>query len=672
MVSYLYAVVGVICLAVMLMLMTFTIGLRVKEHFNALLPSVFGMSVFYCICESVWGFMYSGLWGCTPGVLTWVTVLDLASSAVIVYLWFRYTGYYLEYTLRPWQGNLMLIPLVISVLLTVSSPFTGLVFTVDENMVYYAGPLRFIVFGEQYFYMAMILVATHVRLYRVVDDYVKKRLTYVSSYIFLIIVFAVMQHAFPYSPMSPIGYMLAAIVAFVGNLVRDREKNLKATTEFYQDTSVELYRTLEAIGKAYVSIHVFDLELNMQTSFSSTEHIDKFILPEDDGATQIKKVMRGVARYDFVAGLLEFVNLDTLPDRMEGKEVISYEFIGKNEGWCMSSFIRMESDENGRIKKVIHAVQNIDEAKRKEMETADALKHALEDKNVIYSEMLRGQQNGVIASDEYDKIVIINDAAAQIFGYDNAKKAPDNMYVLMEEITLDNNEKYEEKLAALRKDGESFTCYFSVAPHGKNLRYIMAQFKSMTLADGRRITITSMTDITRNREIEDELTVLSETDALTGINNRGSGEGKIEALLSAGETGMLCLIDVDKFKSINDTYGHQVGDKALIAIANTLKSSFRDSDIVMRLGGDEFAAFAVGMTSESVATNSLNELIYRVSNIRIPEAEDLRIGISAGISFAKADTIYTFAELYRRSDSVMYECKAKSESAYAFYSRNKL
>lgn len=78
---------------------------------------------------------------------------------------------------------------------------------------------------------------------------------------------------------------------------------------------------------------------------------------------------------------------------------------------------------------------------------------------------------------------------------------------------------------------------------------------------------------------------------MTGIWNRRHGEKLIEQALRDKVKGMMCIIDCDKFKSINDTYGHAVGDEVIIAIAHTLKNACRKDDIVVRLGGDEFAMF---------------------------------------------------------------------------------
>ena len=104
--------------------------------------------------------------------------------------------------------------------------------------------------------------------------------------------------------------------------------------------------------------------------------------------------------------------------------------------------------------------------------------------------------------------------------------------------------------------------------------------------------------IDKEKREREHLEWLSETDRLTGIMNRGGGEEKIRQIIENGEKGMLAILDADHFKSINDTFGHQVGDQVIIAIANCMKSSFRDADVVMRLGGDEFSLFLSGMTDK--------------------------------------------------------------------------
>lgn len=107
--------------------------------------------------------------------------------------------------------------------------------------------------------------------------------------------------------------------------------------------------------------------------------------------------------------------------------------------------------------------------------------------------------------------------------------------------------------------------------------------------------------IEEEKKRENRLIYLSQTDLMTGLYNRGSGEKIISDLLKEKTGGLLCLLDCDKFKVINDTYGHATGDKVIIAIAENLRKSCRENDVILRLGGDEFAIFMPGMLKKASA-----------------------------------------------------------------------
>ena len=117
--------------------------------------------------------------------------------------------------------------------------------------------------------------------------------------------------------------------------------------------------------------------------------------------------------------------------------------------------------------------------------------------------------------------------------------------------------------------------------------------------------------IDAEKQRESKLRYLSETDRMTGLYKRGCGERKIIKAIKNNSKGFLCLIDCDKFKKINDTYGHAVGDQVIIAVAQALKKSCREHDIVLRLGG----------------------------------------------AFSDGDEALTFDQLYRYADSAMYHSK---------------
>lgn len=148
---------------------------------------------------------------------------------------------------------------------------------------------------------------------------------------------------------------------------------------------------------------------------------------------------------------------------------------------------------------------------------------------------------------------------------------------------------------------------------------------------------------------------LSELDGLTSINNRASGEEKIKELLKKGKSGVLCLLDADKFKSINDTYGHAAGDKVIIAVANALASTFRSSDVVLRLGGDEFCAFGLGINDESTANALFERFFAKIDEISLPELKGRKISVSLGASFASEQK--NFDKLFGLADWALYESK---------------
>ena len=173
---------------------------------------------------------------------------------------------------------------------------------------------------------------------------------------------------------------------------------------------------------------------------------------------------------------------------------------------------------------------------------------------------------------------------------------------------------------------------------------------------------------------EGKLLYLAQTDIMTGISNRRSGEKMIERVLNNKVSGMLCLVDCDKFKSINDTYGHAVGDKVLIAIAETLQKVCRDKDVIFRLGGDEFAIFMPGMMEQKAAENFFERLFENIRQIDIEEMQGKSIEISMGACFYEGTEEVSFDELYKNADSVMYQSKEKqgcSAMIYGLYTDKK-
>jgi diguanylate cyclase (GGDEF)-like protein len=193
------------------------------------------------------------------------------------------------------------------------------------------------------------------------------------------------------------------------------------------------------------------------------------------------------------------------------------------------------------------------------------------------------------------------------------------------------------------------------------------EFKFMKLNSSTVILgVMNIDRIVNDAKEKEKLIVLSQTDRMTNLLNRVSGETKVAEHLKNGDGGFFILLDVDHFKSFNDTYGHGVGDQVIISVANALKAAFREHDIVFRLGGDEFAAYAVKANTKKTANAIIKRFIENLEKIVIPELGDTPITASIGATLIKAGEPADFAEKYKLIDDGVYESKKIEGSHVTF------
>ena len=162
------------------------------------------------------------------------------------------------------------------------------------------------------------------------------------------------------------------------------------------------------------------------------------------------------------------------------------------------------------------------------------------------------------------------------------------------------------------------------------------------------------------------LKALSETDRMTGLHDRISGERHVAEQIASGHGGMFLEIDIDHFKAINDTYGHQTGDIVVHAVADSLRCSFRTNDVIMRLGGDEFAVFAVGIASQEMGEEVVYRFFRQVNSLVIPELRGEKVCLSAGAVLSPKEGNLSFHELYGIADEALYDSKKSPGSRLTF------
>ena len=172
-------------------------------------------------------------------------------------------------------------------------------------------------------------------------------------------------------------------------------------------------------------------------------------------------------------------------------------------------------------------------------------------------------------------------------------------------------------------------------------------------------------DITERQELEDKLVQLSRNDDLTGLfNRRGFFEAASQQIKVARRYSMpmfLLFADLDGFKEINDTMGHNVGDEALKAASETFVLNLRDADIVGRLGGDEFAVFGVETTDRDSAM-TLERLQKEIEAYRDKEGR-FKLGTSIGVAHFDPAKPSSLEDLLSLADQRMYEAKQKRKAA---------
>lgn len=193
-----------------------------------------------------------------------------------------------------------------------------------------------------------------------------------------------------------------------------------------------------------------------------------------------------------------------------------------------------------------------------------------------------------------------------------------------------------------------------------------ARFVNVMQGEEIRYVIFAVEDINEQKLRERELISQAETDAMTGLFNRNGGVPKIKELMHEGRQGMLCLFDVDKFKSINDTMGHQVGDKVIIAVADAMRKTFRDGDVLLRLGGDEYMVFLNKITSEEQGAIAISRFFSELGKIEIEGFENCNISVSLGATFFKGGSV-DFDALYKQADECTYESKKIKGRSFTFW-----
>jgi len=183
-----------------------------------------------------------------------------------------------------------------------------------------------------------------------------------------------------------------------------------------------------------------------------------------------------------------------------------------------------------------------------------------------------------------------------------------------------------------------------------------------SLAESLKAMEKKIQNYVRNVEVA---TFRAETDSMTTLYNREAFEKRVsESLAAGGFDGyfVFMMIDLDSFKAINDTWGHSVGDEAITACGEAIRSNFRSSDLIARIGGDEFAVFYKSPTVRKDVEARAQSICGAVRGIVV--AEGVRLTVSIGVAIVAGTSAHDYQGLYVMADNALYGLKASGRDGF--------
>ncbi|MDI1297062.1 MAG: diguanylate cyclase, partial [bacterium] len=248
-------------------------------------------------------------------------------------------------------------------------------------------------------------------------------------------------------------------------------------------------------------------------------------------------------------------------------------------------------------------------------------------------------------------VIRFNDAASRAFGEDGTI---DSVHIIGERPAA------KQRLLARIRDGEAIdNVECRIMGRGGAMHDILLASRPI-MVDGQDCILSSIVDITDRKEAERHLAQLAMTDALTGLANRSHFMAALHQAAAATHpsTGQMAVvvIDVDEFKRINDSAGHDAGDALLCAVASRLRAALRPADLVARMGGDEFAVILTRIPTLA----DLDALLARmIDGLHVPlryGERDIDCRVSMGVALFP-DHAANMADLVKHADLALYEAK---------------
>ena len=298
-------------------------------------------------------------------------------------------------------------------------------------------------------------------------------------------------------------------------------------------------------------------------------------------------------------------------------------------------------------------------------------RHLMQEKLQLAATVFENTAEGVLITDIDQRISAVNRAFSEITGYSEiealgqtprllASGQHDSAFYAALWHQLTDEGHWQGEIYNKRKNGELYPSWLTISAV-RNAEREITHFVAV------------FADISSIKHAQAELDYQAHHDPLTGLPNRTLFENRLQAVLTCGQLsnrqGAVLFLDLDRFKHINDSLGHPVGDLLLKGIAQRLKEQVRDVDTVARLGGDEFIILLPGLHKPSDASTIANKLLECFNAPFQAGEHEFFTSASIGISLYPHDGS-DVATLIRNADAAMYRSKAKGRNRVEVYTRD--
>ncbi len=292
----------------------------------------------------------------------------------------------------------------------------------------------------------------------------------------------------------------------------------------------------------------------------------------------------------------------------------------------------------------------------------------LEDELRLAARVFESTDEGIVVTDPAERIIAVNPAFEGLSGYREDELRGQRTSVLASERHDQRffSQLWEKVHATGGWQGE----LWARGKSGEEAPYLMTM-SAVRDDEGAVINhVGVMRDISHIKRSQEQLEYLANYDALTGLGNRNLFMSQLKVGLDRAARHhrrlALIFIDLDNFKSINDTLGHDVGDQLLAEVARRLKASVRSEDVVCRLGGDEFTVYVEDFVDPEALVSTAQRLVQSISEPYQLGQHRVEVTASVGISIYPNDGT-SITELIKNADTAMYKVKEHGRNGFQFF-----